>query len=134
MGNTRGEVERLKGLLVQMQRMSSETVQALRKELSVSQEEIKMTKDHLSMITKQVSQVIAVHVSECERTIQEREHQMCVEHEIKMNEVKKLLELRDEDLNNVKLNVVEKETELAECERLVSTIKVSHRLRVFDSS
>lgn len=74
-------------------------------------------------MTESAREALALYSRECDRRLREREQELTMGHELEMADVKKLIESRDEEICTLKRNLLEKETELAEHERLISTMR-----------
>ncbi|XP_076764076.1 autophagy-related 17 isoform X2 [Xylocopa sonorina] len=123
LGNTREEAERLRSILKTMKAMVCEALTSVRQELAVLRDRTDEEKTGFSKMTERVREVLSLYSSECDRRLREREQELTVDHELEMADVKKLIESREEEICTLKRNLLEKETELAERERLITTMR-----------
>ncbi|XP_068965738.1 RB1-inducible coiled-coil protein 1 isoform X2 [Bombus flavifrons] len=123
LGNTREEVERLSSILKTMKAVVYEALRAVRQELAVLRDRTNEEQAGFSKMTEQVRETLSLYSRECDRRLREREQELTVDHELEMADVKKLMQNREEEICTLKRNLVEKETELAEHERLISTMR-----------
>ncbi|XP_046746748.1 RB1-inducible coiled-coil protein 1 isoform X2 [Diprion similis] len=123
LGNTREEVERLRSVLRCMKSVAGEALLAFRQELTIIREHTLMDKSGLTELTQGVRQALAIHSGECERTLQEREQELTVDHELEMADLRKLMQSREEDIRSLEQTIVEKEAELSEHERLLTALR-----------
>ncbi|XP_071876214.1 autophagy-related 17 isoform X2 [Bombus fervidus] len=123
LGNTREEVERLSSILKTMKAVVYEALRAVRQELAVLRDRTNEEQAGFSKMTEQVREALSLYSRECDRRLREREQELTVDHELEMADVKKLMQNREEEICTLKRNLVEKETELAEHERLISTMR-----------
>lgn len=56
-------------------------------------------------------------------SLREREQELTVDHELELSDVKKLLQTRDEQVESLKKQLMEKEVQEQEQERLIVTMK-----------
>ncbi|XP_011168169.1 RB1-inducible coiled-coil protein 1 isoform X2 [Solenopsis invicta] len=122
LGNTREEVERLRTILRTMKAIVCEELSSVRSELVILRDQSNEDKSGIVEMTERVRVALSLHSREYDRRLQEREQELTIEHEYKIADVKKLLQSREEEICTLKRNLLEKETELAEHERLVSTM------------
>ncbi|EZA53375.1 RB1-inducible coiled-coil protein [Ooceraea biroi] len=127
LGNTREEVERLRSILKTMKAVVCEELSSLRNELSILRDRSNEGKSDLTDIKERVRVALSLYSQECDRRLQEREQEVTIEHELKMADVKKLMQEdcrnREEEIRTLKGNLMEKEMELAEHGRLVATMR-----------
>ncbi|XP_060815517.1 RB1-inducible coiled-coil protein 1 isoform X4 [Bombus pascuorum] len=123
LGNTREEVERLSSILKTMKAVVYDALRAVRQELAVLRDRTNEEQAGFSKMTEQVREASTLYSRECDRRLREREQELTVDHELEMADVKKLMQNREEEICTLKRNLVEKETELAEHERLLSTMR-----------
>ncbi|XP_047346593.1 RB1-inducible coiled-coil protein 1 isoform X3 [Vespa velutina] len=123
LGNTREEVERLRSVLRSMKVIVSEALTSVRKELVVLRDRSDFGNSGLAELTKRIRQALTLYSNECDRRLREREQELTVDHELEMGDIKKLMQSRDEEIRAVKRTLLEKETELAEHEHLLSTMR-----------
>ncbi|XP_029038342.1 RB1-inducible coiled-coil protein 1 isoform X1 [Osmia bicornis bicornis] len=123
LGNTREEVERLRSILKTMKAVVCETLTSVRQELSILRDRSDEEKAGFFKMIERVREALSLYSRECDRRLREREQELTVEHELELADVKKLIENREEEICSLKRNLLEKETELAEHERLVATIR-----------
>lgn len=123
LGNTREEVERLRSILKTMKAVMSETLSSIRHELTVLRERSDEDKGNLSEMTERIRVALSLYSRECDRRLQEREQELLVDHELELAEIKKMMQSREEEIDTIKRDLIEKETELAEHERFASTLR-----------
>ncbi|XP_061937889.1 RB1-inducible coiled-coil protein 1 isoform X3 [Apis cerana] len=123
LGNTREEVERLRSILKTMKAVVYEALRSVRKELAVLRDRSNEGATGFSKTTDQFREALSLYTRECDRRLREREQELTVDHELEMADVKKMIESREEEICTLKRSVIEKETELAEHERLISTMR-----------
>ncbi|XP_035733946.1 RB1-inducible coiled-coil protein 1-like isoform X2 [Vespa mandarinia] len=123
LGNTREEVERLRSILRSMKVIVTEALTSVRKELVVLRDRSDFGNSGLAELTKRIRQALTLYSNECDRRLREREQELTVDHELEMGDIKKLMQSRDEEIRIVKRTLLEKETELAEHEHLLSTMR-----------
>ncbi|XP_076244225.1 autophagy-related 17 isoform X1 [Calliopsis andreniformis] len=123
LGNTREEVERLRSILKTMKAVVCEALTSVRQELAVLRDRSTEDKSGLSDMTERVREALTLYSRECDRRLREREQELTVDHELEMADVKKLIQNREEEICTLKRNLLDKETELAEHERLMSTMR-----------
>ncbi|KAK2584450.1 hypothetical protein KPH14_006829 [Odynerus spinipes] len=123
LGNTREEVDRLRSILRSMKAVVSEALTSVREELAVLRDRSDFNNSGLGEMTERIREALTLYSRECDRRLREREQELTVDHELEMGDVKKLMQSRDEEIRTVKRNLLEKETELAEHERLLSTMR-----------
>ncbi|XP_015607624.1 RB1-inducible coiled-coil protein 1 isoform X2 [Cephus cinctus] len=123
LGNTRGEVERLRSLLRTMKTVAGDTLVAFRKELATLREKTTYEKNGMAEMTERVRQAVVLHSGECDRALREREQELTVDHELEMADLKKHVQNREDEISSLKQSLREKETDLSEHERLISTMR-----------
>lgn len=123
LGNTREEVERLRSILKTMKAAMSEAMSSVRQELDVLRDQSNEDKSGLGEMTERIREALSLYSSECDRRLREREQELTVDHELEMADVKKLIQSREEEICTLKRNLLEKETELSEHERLLTTFR-----------
>ncbi|XP_018300905.1 RB1-inducible coiled-coil protein 1 isoform X2 [Mycetomoellerius zeteki] len=123
LGNTREEVERLRSILKTMKTVVCEELSSVRNELAILRNQSNEDKNGIVEMTERVRVALSLHSREYDRRLQEREQEMTIEHEYEIADVKKLMQSREEEICTLKRNLLEKETELAEHERLVATMR-----------
>lgn len=123
LGNTREEVERLRAILKTMKAVVCEALASVREELAVIRQGSGVDKTGLTEMTDRVREALSLYSSECDRRLCEREQELTVDHALEMAEVKKQMQTRDEEIYELKRNLMEKETELSEHERLIATMR-----------
>ncbi|XP_031850148.1 autophagy-related 17 isoform X2 [Nomia melanderi] len=123
LGNTREEAERLRSILKTMKTVVCEAMTSVRQELSVLRNQSGEDKSNLTEMIERVREALSLYSSECDRRLREREQELTVDHELEMADVKKLIQSREEEICTLKRNLLEKETELSEHERLVTTMR-----------
>ncbi|EFN87856.1 RB1-inducible coiled-coil protein 1 [Harpegnathos saltator] len=123
LGNTREEVERLRSILKTMKAVMSEALSSVRHELTILREQSDEDKSNLAEMTERVRMALSLYSRECDRRLQEREQELMVDHELELAEIKKVMQSREEEIGTFKRNLMEKETELAEHERLAATMR-----------
>ncbi|XP_034176502.1 autophagy-related 17 isoform X2 [Osmia lignaria lignaria] len=123
LGNTREEVERLRSILKTMKAVVCETLTSVRQELSILRDRSDEEKAGFFKMIERVREALSLYSRECDRRLREREQELTVDHELELADVKKLIENREEEICSLKRNLLEKETELAEHERLVATMR-----------
>ncbi|EGI64641.1 RB1-inducible coiled-coil protein 1 [Acromyrmex echinatior] len=122
LGNTREEVERLRSILKTMKTVVCEELSSVRNELAILRNQSNEDKNGIVEMTERVRVALSLHSQEYDRRLQEREQEMTIEHEYEIADVKKLMQSREEEICTLKRNLLERETELAEHERLVATM------------
>ncbi|XP_018049229.1 PREDICTED: RB1-inducible coiled-coil protein 1 isoform X2 [Atta colombica] len=122
LGNTREEVERLRSILKTMKTVVCEELSSVRNELAILRNQSNEDKNGIVEMTERVRVALSLHSREYDRRLQEREQEMTIEHEYEIADVKKLMQNREEEICTLKRNLLERETELAEHERLVATM------------
>ncbi|KAG5325461.1 RBCC1 protein, partial [Pseudoatta argentina] len=122
LGNTREEVERLRSILKTMKTVVCEELSSVRNELAILRNQSNEDKNGTVEMTERVRVALSLHLQEYDRRLQEREQEMTIEHEYEIADVKKLMQSREEEICTLKRNLLERETELAEHERLVATM------------
>lgn len=104
-----------------------EELSSLRNELSILRDRSNEDKGDLTDIKDRVQVALSLYSQECDRRLQEREQEVTIEHELKMADMKKLMQEdcrnREEEICTLKGNLMEKEMELAEHGRLVATMR-----------
>ncbi|XP_070153826.1 RB1-inducible coiled-coil protein 1 isoform X2 [Polyergus mexicanus] len=123
LGNTREEVERLQSILKTMKVVVCEELSFVRNELAILRERSNEDKSGLVEMTERVRVALSLYSQECDRRLQEREQKLTLEHEFEITDVKKLIQNHEEEICTLKHNLLEKETELTEHERLVATMR-----------
>ncbi|KAL6432753.1 hypothetical protein ACFW04_006265 [Cataglyphis niger] len=123
LGNTREEVERLQSILKTMKIVVCEELNFVRNELTILRERSNEDKSGLIEMTERARVALSLYSQECDRRLQEREQELTLEHEFKITDVKKLIQNHEEEICTLKHNLLEKETELTEHERLVATMR-----------
>ncbi|XP_015510734.2 RB1-inducible coiled-coil protein 1 isoform X3 [Neodiprion lecontei] len=123
LGNTREEVERLQSILRCMKSVAGEALLALRQELAIIRERMLIGNSGLTELTEDVRKALEIHSGECERTLQEREQELTVDHELEMADLRKLMQSREDDIRSLEQTIVEKESELSEHERLLAALR-----------
>lgn len=123
LGNTREEVERLRSILKTMKAVVCEELSSVRNELAILRDRSSEDKSGIVEMTERVRVALSLHSRECDRRLQEREQELTIEHEYEIADVKKLMQSSEEEICTLKRNLLEKETELAEHERLVATMR-----------
>ncbi|KAI4504496.1 hypothetical protein M0802_000046 [Mischocyttarus mexicanus] len=123
LGNAREEVERLRSILRSMKAVVNETFTSVREELTVLRNRSDFDNNGLTELTERIREALTLYSSECDRRLQEREQELTVDHELEMGDMKKIMQSRDEEILIVKRNLLDKETELAEHEHLISTMR-----------
>lgn len=123
LGNTREEAERLRSILKSMKTVMCEAMTSVRQELTVLKNQSGEDKSNFTEMIERVREALSLYSSECDRRLREREQELTVDHELEMADVKKLIQSREEEICTLKRNLLEKETELSEHERLVSTMR-----------
>ncbi|XP_043502024.1 LOW QUALITY PROTEIN: RB1-inducible coiled-coil protein 1 [Polistes fuscatus] len=123
LGNAREEVERLRSILRSMKVVVNEALTSVREELTVLRNRSDFDNSGLTELTERIREALTLYSNECDRRLQERERELNVNHELEMGDMKKIMQSRDEEICIVKRKLLEKETELAEHERLISTMR-----------
>lgn len=123
LGNTREEVERLRSILKTMKAVVRDELTSVRNELAILRDQSNDGKSGLTEITERVRVALSLYSQECDSRLQEREQELTLEHEFEMTDIKKLMQTHEEEICTLKRNVLEKETELVEHERLVTTMR-----------
>ncbi|XP_011256931.1 RB1-inducible coiled-coil protein 1 isoform X2 [Camponotus floridanus] len=123
LGNTREEVERLQSILKTMKIVVCEELNFVRKELTSLRERSNKDKSGFAEMTERMRVALSLYSRECDRRLQEREQELTLEHEFEITDVKKLIQSHEEEICTLKHNLLEKETELTEHERLVATMR-----------
>ncbi|XP_076671485.1 autophagy-related 17 isoform X2 [Andrena cerasifolii] len=123
LGNTREEVERLRSILKTMKVVMCETVTSVRQELEMLRDRTTDDKSGLSEMTERVREALSLYSRKCDHRLQEREQELTVDHELEMADLKKLIQSREEEICTLKSNLLEKETDLAEHDRLMTTMR-----------
>lgn len=123
LGNSQDEVERLRALLRVMKTVSCDAIQAFRTELVELKGRMNLDENGIATMTEQLNQAVTLHSNECKRLVQEREQELTVHHELEMADMKKMLQSRDEDIRVLKDSILDKEMQITEHERLLSTIR-----------
>ncbi|CAK9814981.1 RB1-inducible coiled-coil protein 1 [Anthophora plagiata] len=123
LGNTREEVERLRSILKTLKAVVCEALTSIRQELAELRDRSEEEKAGFSKMTERVREALSFYSRECDRRLREREQELTVDHELEMADVKKLIHNREEEVCTLKRNFLEKETELAEHERLMTTMR-----------
>lgn len=100
-----------------------EALRSVRQELAVLRDRSDEGATGFSETTEQVREALSLYTRECDRRLREREQELTVDHELEMADVKKMMENREEEICTLKRSVMEKETELVEHERLISTMR-----------
>ncbi|XP_076634398.1 autophagy-related 17 isoform X3 [Colletes latitarsis] len=123
LGNTCEEVERLRSILKTMKAVVCEALTSIRQELAVLRDRSGEDKNDLSEMTQRVHEALSLYSRECDRRLREREQELTVDHELEMSDMKKLIQSREEEICTLKRSLLEKETELADHERLIATMR-----------
>ncbi|XP_043264835.1 RB1-inducible coiled-coil protein 1 isoform X1 [Colletes gigas] len=121
--NTCEEVERLRSILKTMKAVVCEALTSIRQELAVLRDRSGEDKNDLSEMTQRVHEALSLYSRECDRRLREREQELTVDHELEMSDMKKLIQGREEEICTLKRSLLEKETELADHERLIATMR-----------
>lgn len=74
-------------------------------------------------VTQRINQALTLHSQESERILHKRQQEMTVDHEFELSDIKKLLNARDEEIDNLKQTMIDKENNQAEHERLINTMR-----------
>ncbi|XP_020277770.1 RB1-inducible coiled-coil protein 1 isoform X2 [Pseudomyrmex gracilis] len=122
LGNTREEVERLRSILKTMKAVVCEELSSIRNELAVLRDQSKDDKNDVAEITERIRMALSLYSQEYDRNLQKREQEMAIEHEFKLSDLTKLMQSREEETCLLKHSLMEKESELVEHERLVTTM------------
>ncbi|XP_014608939.1 PREDICTED: RB1-inducible coiled-coil protein 1 [Polistes canadensis] len=123
LGNAREEVERLRSILRSMKVVVNEALTSVREELTVLRNRSDFDNSGLTELTERIREALTLYSNECDHRLQEREQELNVNHELEIGDMKKIMQSRDEEIRIVKRKLLEKETELAEHERLISTMR-----------
>ena len=123
LGNTREEVERLSSILKTMKPVMYEALRTVRQELAVLRDRTNKQQTVFLKMAEQIRETVSLYSRECDRRLREREQELTVDHELEMADVKKLIQMREEEICTLKRSLVEKEAELAEHERLIATMR-----------
>lgn len=123
LGNTREEVERLQSILKTMKIVVCEELNFVRNKLAILRERSNKDKSGFAEMTERIRVALSLYSRECDRRLQEREQELTLEHEFEITDVKKLIQSHEEEICTLKHNLLEKETELTEHERLVATMR-----------
>lgn len=110
-------------MLKTMKAVVYEALRSVRQELAVLRDRSNEEAAGFSKTTDQVREALSLYARECDRRLREREQELTVDHELEMADVKKMIQNREEEICGLKRSVMEKETELAEHERLISTMR-----------
>lgn len=106
-----------------MKAVVCEELNSVRNELAILRDRSNEDKSGIVEMTERVRVALSLHSRECDQRLQEREQELTIEHEYEVADVKKLMQSREEEICTLKRNLLEKETELAEHERLVTTMR-----------
>jgi RB1-inducible coiled-coil protein 1 len=106
-----------------MKAVVREELTSVRNELAILREQSNDGKSGLTEMTERVRVALSLYSQECDSRLQEREQELTIEHEFKITDIKKLMQNHEEEICTLKRNLLEKETELAEHERLVATMR-----------
>lgn len=106
-----------------MKTVMCEAMTSVRQELTVLKNQSGEDKSNFTEMIERVREALSLYSSECDRRLREREQELTVDHELETADVKKLIQSREEEICTLKRNLLEKETELSEHERLVSTMR-----------
>lgn len=123
LGNTREEVEKLRSILKTMKAVVCEELSSVRSELAILRDQSNEDKSGIVEMTERVRVALSLHSRAYNQRLQEREQELTIEHEYELADFKKLMRSREEEICTLKRNLLEKETELAEHERLVATMR-----------
>lgn len=123
LNSSREEVERLRSILRNMKAVVCEALTSIREELTILRDRSDYNNSGLAEMTERIREALTMYSRECDRRLHEREQQLTIDHELEMGYMKMLMQSRDEKIRTVKKNLLEKETELAEHERLLSTMR-----------
>lgn len=110
-------------MLKTMKAVVYEALRSVRQELAVLRDRSNEEAAGFSKTTDQVREALSLYAREYDRRLREREQELTVDHELEMADVKKMIQNREEEICGLKRSVMEKETELAEHERLISTMR-----------
>lgn len=113
----------MRSILKTMKAVMSEALSSVRHELAILREQSDEDKSNLAEMTERVRVALSLYSQECNRRLQEREQELMVDHELELAEIKKVMQSREEEIDTIKRNLMEKETELAEHERLAATMR-----------
>lgn len=113
----------MRSILKTMKAVMSEALSSVRHELTILREQSDEDKNNLAEMTERVRVALSLYSRECDRRLQEREQELMVDHEFELTEIKKVMQSREEEIDSIKHNLMEKETELTEHERLASTMR-----------
>lgn len=113
----------MRSILKTMKAVVREELTSVRNELATLRDQSNDGTTGLTEMTERVRVALSLYSQECDSRLQEREQELMIEHEFKMSDVKKLMQNHEEEICTLKRNLLEKETELAEHERLVATMR-----------
>ena len=106
-----------------MKKVTSNAMQVFRSELAELKGRVNLDENGIATVTEQLNQAVTLHSNEFKRVIREREQELTVDHELEMADMKKMMQNRNEDIRVMKCTILEKESEIAEHERLLSTMR-----------
>ncbi|XP_015174450.1 PREDICTED: RB1-inducible coiled-coil protein 1 isoform X2 [Polistes dominula] len=123
LGNAREEVERLRSILRSMKVVVNEALTSVREELTVLRNRSDFENSGITELTERIRQALTLYSNEYDHRLQEREQELTVSHELEMSDIKKIMHTQDEEIRIVKEKLFEKETEVAEQQHLISTMR-----------
>lgn len=106
-----------------MKAVMCETVTSVRQELEMLRDRTSDDKSGLSEMTERVREALSLYSHKCDHRLREREQELTVDHELEMADLKKLIQSREEEICTLKSNLLEMETDLAEHDRLMTTMR-----------
>ncbi|XP_066593951.1 RB1-inducible coiled-coil protein 1 isoform X1 [Prorops nasuta] len=122
LSSAREEVERLQSILKTMKTVVYEALISLREELAVLKDRSNEDRSGLSEIIERVGQALSLYSNECDRCLQEKEHELSVDHQREMKDMKTLLLNRENEMNAMKRSLDEKDVKLSEYELTITSL------------
>jgi hypothetical protein len=102
-----------------MKSVASDSLLGLRRELKVLKEQTLVDQKSATKLLEEIGDAVKLHTC----ALKEHEQELNVNHEFELMDLKKLLKSRDEQLDNLKSSLLEKEQEFTEQERILITMK-----------
>ncbi|XP_012289128.1 RB1-inducible coiled-coil protein 1 isoform X1 [Orussus abietinus] len=123
LGNTRGEVERLQGLLRTTKAVACETLPALREELAAIRESTNLERKNFNEMVEKIRRALDIQSEECMWAFRKFKQDFIIDHERELEDLEETIRSREEEIRTMKQTILEKDTELSEHQRMVGTIR-----------
>ena len=96
-----------------------EALMALRGELTGLKEQALLDRKGAAKLMEEIGKTVEMHAS----ALREREQWLTVDHELELSDLKKTQQSKDEQIDGLKRSLLDKETDIAEQERLIVTMR-----------